>query len=366
LSLLAALPTVNHVIAWADDSALRILLSAGVAVLLSLLVHVIGSALVRRVTRSTPLASAIATECYAPTRFVLPLVALQAVWQVAPHDFPLIGAVRHANVLLLLTCLTWLGLRVVRGATKGLIALHPLQVEDNLNARRVHTQARVLANTLVFGILVTGLASILMTFPEARQFGASLLASAGVVGLVVGIAARPVLGNLLAGLQIALGQPLRIDDVLIVQGEWGRVEEITGTYVVLKIWDQRRLIIPLQWFIENPFQNWSRRNPEMIGTVFLWVDYGMPMEPLRREALRICQASPAWDGRHCKLDVTDTAANGVQIRMEVTAANADLLWRVRCDLREGLVAYLQRDYPQYLPRNRVAFEDPRASSASLL
>jgi len=363
---LNAVHTVNHLIAWADDSALRILLAAGVALVLALVVHIIGAALVRRVTRTMPMASTIAAECLAPTRFVLPLLALQAVWQVAPPDFPLIAGVRHANVLLLLACLTWLGLRVVRGTTKGLIALHPLQVEDNLNARRVHTQARVLANTLVFGILVTGLASILMTFPGARQFGASLLASAGVVGLVVGIAARPVLGNLLAGLQIALGQPLRIDDVLIVQGEWGRVEEITGTYVVLKIWDQRRLIIPLQWFIENPFQNWSRRNPEMIGTVFLWVDYGMPMEPLRREAQRICQASPAWDGRHCKLDVTDTAANGVQIRMEVTAANADLLWRVRCDLREGLVAYLQRDYPQYLPRNRMAVEDNRLAPASML
>ena len=350
---------MNQVIAWADDSALRILLAAGLAILLALVVHAMGAALLRRVTRAMPLASAVVRSCRAPTSVVLPLVALQAVWQIAPQDFPLIAGVRHVNVLLLLASLTWLGLRVVRGATQGLIAMHPLQVEDNLNARRVHTQARVLANTLVFGILVTGLAAILMTFPEARQFGASLLASAGVVGLVVGIAARPVLGNLLAGLQIALGQPLRIDDVLIVQGEWGRVEEITGTYVVLRVWDQRRLIIPLQWFIENPFQNWTRRNPEMIGTVFLWVDYGMTMDPLRAEAQRICQGSPAWDGRHCKLDVTDTAAHGVQIRLEVTSANADLLWRLRCDVREGLVDFMQREFPQHLPRMRAALEDGR-------
>nr|WP_315431624.1 mechanosensitive ion channel domain-containing protein [uncultured Albidiferax sp.] len=347
---------VSQLIAWADDSALRILLAAGLAILLALVAHAVGALLVGRVTRSLPLASAIAQACHAPTRVVLPLIALQAVWQIAPHDFPLVAGVRHVNVLLLLTSLTWLGLRVVHGATQGLIALHPLQVEDNLNARRVHTQAKVLANTLVFGILVTGLAAVLMTFPGARQFGASLLASAGVVGLVVGIAARPVLGNLLAGLQIALGQPLRIDDVLIVQGEWGRVEEITGTYVVLRVWDQRRLIIPLQWFIENPFQNWTRRNPEMIGTVFLWVDYGMAMDPLRAEALRICQGSPAWDGRHCKLDVTDTAAHGVQIRLEVTSANADLLWRLRCDVREGLVDFMQRHYPQHLPRMRAELD----------
>ena len=222
----------NQLIAWADDSSLRMLLAAGVAVLLALLVHGVGAALVRRVTRSLPLASSIARACHAPTRFVLPLIALQAVWQIAPRGFPLIAEVCHANVLLLLTCLTWLGLRVVRGTTHGLIASYPLAAVDNLNARRVHTQAKVLANTLVIGILVTGLAAVLMTFPEARQFGASLLASAGVVGIIVGMAARPVLGNLVAGLQIALGQPLRIDDVLIVQGEWGRVEQITGTYVV--------------------------------------------------------------------------------------------------------------------------------------
>jgi small-conductance mechanosensitive channel len=177
------------------------------------------------------------------------------------------------------------------------------------------------------------------------------------------MAARPVLGNLLAGLQIALGQPLRIDDVLIVQGEWGRVEEITGTYVVLKIWDQRRLIIPLQWFIENPFQNWSRRNPELIGTVFLWVDYTTPV-PVLREALgRICAASPAWDRRYYKLDVTDTAAHGIQLRVEVTAANADLLWRVRCDVREGMVDFLQREYPQQLPRMRAELH-PQAGQNS--
>ncbi|WP_394787879.1 mechanosensitive ion channel family protein [Rhodoferax sp.] len=344
---------MNQLIAWADDSSLRLLLAAGIAVLLALVLHVVGVALLRRITRTMPLGSAIMAECVAPTRFVLPLIALQAVWQVAPHDFPLIASVQHANVVLLLVSLIWLGLRMVRGATSGLMAAHPLNGEDHLNARRVHTQAKVLANTLVFGILVTGLAAILMTFPGARQFGASLLASAGVVGLVVGIAARPVLGNLLAGLQIALGQPLRIDDVLIVQGEWGRVEEITGTYVVLKVWDQRRLVIPLQWFIENPFQNWSRRNPELIGTVFLWVDYGMQMEPLRVEAKRICEGSPAWDRRHCKLDVTDTAAHGVQIRLEVTSFDADLLWRLRCDVREGLVDFMQREYPQYLPRMRA-------------
>jgi small-conductance mechanosensitive channel len=223
---------------------------------------------------------------------VLPLIALQAVWQAAPDTLPLISQVRHGNALLLLATITWLALRAIDGVAQGIIGQHSVEVEDNLNARRIHTQTRLLARTAGFMVLVAGLSLMLMTFPGARQLGASLLASAGVIGIVAGIAARPVFSNLIAGLQIALAQPLRIDDVLIVQGEWGRVEEITGTYVVLKIWDERRLVIPLQWFIENPFQNWTRNSAQIIGTVFVWVDYRMPLEPLRQAARQACEAAP--------------------------------------------------------------------------
>jgi small-conductance mechanosensitive channel len=338
--------------AWANDSSLHILLFAAIAIMLALLVHAVGAALVLRLTQSAPVAANVARACKAPARLLLPLIALQAVWQGAPDDFPLIDGVRHGNVLLLLLALTWLGLRAVRGVARGLIGLHPLDVADNLNARRVHTQTRMLARIASFTMLLGGLALMLMTFPGARQFGASLLASAGVVGLIAGIA-RPIFSNLIAGLQIALAQPIRLDDVLIVQGEWGRVEEITGTYVVLRIWDERRLIIPLQWFIENPFQNWTRTSASIIGTVYLWVDYRMPLTPLRGEAQRVCDAAPEWDRRLCKLQVTEAGEKAIQLRLLVSSASSGQNWDLRCKVREALVDFMQREYPQHLPLMRA-------------
>jgi small-conductance mechanosensitive channel len=191
-----------------------------------------------------------------------------------------------------------------------------------------------------------------------------LLASAGVVGIVAGIAARPVFSNLIAGLQIALAQPFRFDDVLIVQGEWGRVEEITGTYVVLKIWDERRLIIPLQWFIENPFQNWTRSNAQIIGTVVVWVDYRMPLAPLREAAQRACEVAPEWDQRLCLLQLVEAGERSMQLRVLVTSSNSSLNWDLRCKVREALVDVMQRDYPQHLPLMRAELAEARAASVT--
>lgn len=336
-----------------EDSAWRVLFSAAVAVVLALVVHRVGAAVIWRLTRNLPISSAVARRSWRPTRFLLPLIALQAVWQAAPDALPLISQVRHGNALLLLATLTWLALRAIDGVAQGVIGQHSVEVEDNLNARRIHTQTRLLARTAGFMVLVAGLSLMLMTFPGARQLGASLLASAGVIGIVAGIAARPVFSNLIAGLQLALAQPLRIDDVLIVQGEWGRVEEITGTYVVLKIWDERRLIIPLQWFIENPFQNWTRSSAQIIGTVFVWVDYRMPLEPLRQAARRACEAAPEWDKRLCLLQVVEAGERSMQLRVLVTSGNSSLNWDLRCKVREALVDFMQREYPQYLPLMRA-------------
>ncbi|HEY3046787.1 MAG TPA: mechanosensitive ion channel domain-containing protein [Polaromonas sp.] len=343
----------SDLIAWADDSSLHILLAAAVSIVLALVVHCIGSAIVLRLTRAMPVLAKVAEQCRRPTQFLLPLIALQAVWHGAPDTFALIGGIRHVNGLLLLATLTWTGMRAARGAGLGVIGLHPVDVADNLNARRIHTQTRMLAHTAMFVVLLTGLALMLMTFPGARQFGASLLASAGVAGLVVGIAARPVFSNLIAGLQLALAQPIRIDDVLVVQGEWGRVEEITGTYVVLKIWDERRLIIPLQWLIENPFQNWTRTGAQIIGTVFVWVDYRMPLAPLREAARRACEAAPEWDKRLCLLQVVEAGERSMQLRVLVTSASSGLNWDLRCKVREALVDFMQREYPQHLPLMRA-------------
>jgi small-conductance mechanosensitive channel len=202
-------------------------------------------------------------------------------------------------------------------------------------------------------IAVVGIALMLMTIPAIRQVGTSLLASAGLAGLVAGLAARPVLSNLVAGIQIALTQPIRIDDVVIVEGEWGRIEEITATYVVVRIWDDRRLVTPLSYFIEHPFENWTRSSTELLAPVALWTDYDAPLEEIRRELSRICRASPNWDGRVCQLDVVDANERAIQLRALVSASDAGRAWILRCHVREELLRYLCTHHPQSIPRIRA-------------
>jgi len=328
-------------------------LAALIAVPLALLVHRLGGLVLRRLTRGMPVLHAMLVNIQMPARFALPLVALQMVWQAAPDDLRFVGSVRHLNGLLLITAATWLAVRAVNGLADGVLAQHPYDVTDNLRARRILTQTRVLARTANSMLLVAGGAMMLMTFPGARQVGASLLASAGVIGIVAGLAAKPVFSNLIAGLQIALAQPIRMDDVLVVEGEWGRVEEITGTFVVLRIWDDRRLILPLSYFIEKPFQNWTRHSAQLLGSVFIYADYGMPLAPLREEVERIVKAAPEWDGRFFNLRVTDTTERAMQIRVLCTAASSSLAFDLRCTVREGLIDFMQREYPQFLPRLRI-------------
>jgi small-conductance mechanosensitive channel len=274
---------------------------------------------------------------------------MQLVWTGAPDTLESITAVRHVNGVLLIVAMTAFVMALIGGLADGLIARNPSNVEDNLHARRVETQTRVLSRSAQTLVLIGGAAMVLMTFPGMRQLGASLLASAGVLGIIGGLAARPVFSNLISGLQIALSQPIRIDDVLIVKGEWGRVEEITGTYVVLKIWDERRLIIPLQWFIENPFENWTRTGANILGTVFLYLDYTAPMEAIRAEAKRIVEAAPEWDQRVFVVQVTDATDRAMQVRILVSAANSGKAFDLRCKVREGMLAFLAREYPECLP-----------------
>ncbi len=329
------------------------LLAALIAAPLGFLVHRFGGMLLRRVTRSMPVVHAVLVNVQPAGRLVLPLLALQMVWQAAPDDLRYIGGVRHLNGLLLMAAATWMAVRAVNGLADGVLARHPYDVTDNLQARRVLTQTRVLSRTANSMLLVAGAAMMLMTFPGARQVGASLLASAGVIGIVAGLAAKPVFSNLIAGLQIALSQPIRIDDVLVVEGEWGRVEEITGTFVVLKIWDERRLILPLSYFIEKPFQNWTRSSSQLLGAVFIYADYGLPLAPLREEVERLVKAAPEWDGRFFNLQLTDATERTMQLRVLCTAASSSLAFDLRCRVREGVIGFMQREYPQFLPRMRI-------------
>jgi small-conductance mechanosensitive channel len=336
------------------EPALRTLLAAAlVVVLLSVFSRVL-TALMLRLGRGFLFTKAVSEQLEKPIRVLLPLLGLQAVLTAASGELALIGAARRITTLLIIGCFTWLAMRLLRGVEFAVRLKNPVDITDNLRARQIQTQSRVLLRTLGFFVLLIGAAAMLMTFPAARQFGASLLASAGLAGLAVGFAARPVLGNLIAGIQIAITQPIRLDDVVIVENEWGRIEEITGTYVIVRIWDDRRLVVPLQYFIEKPFQNWTRRNSSIIGSVFFWVDYSLPLEPLREELRRLCQEVPElWDGRVIVLQVTDTSEKSIQLRVLVSSPDSSRNWDLRCHLRENLIGFVQRQYPQCLPQLRA-------------
>jgi small-conductance mechanosensitive channel len=332
--------------------------AALVAVIVAIVLHRVGRKVLARLARDTVVVRAIFAAADKAAGAALPLAALQVVWSLAPDTLAYITTVRHGNGLLLIAALTWLAMGVIGGIATGVIARNPMAVADNLEARRIQTQARVLSRSAMVLVVVAGISMALMTFPGARQVGASLLASAGVLGLVVGIAARPVFSNLIAGLQLALAQPIRIDDILIVKGEYGRVEEINGTYVVLKLWDERRMIVPLQWFIENPFENWTRNSSQILQSVFLYVDFSMPIEPLRDELRRVLTASPDWDGRVCQLQVTDFTERVMKVRILISAATSNQAFDLGCEVREDLIAFVGREYPGALPRTRMA--DPEA------
>lgn len=284
---------------------------------------------------------------------VLCLLALAGSLRTAPDDLPLIGGIRQVITVLLIIAVTWAAVRLSSAIGDVIVALNPVLEGQWKRARRVETQTRFLVRALNILIVIVGFGAALMTFDSVKHMGASLLASAGVGGLILGFAARPVLSNLLAGMQIALTQPFRIDDVLHVQGEWCWVEEVTSTYVVLRVWDLRRLVIPLQWFIENPFQNWSRSSTELLGSVFIWVDYTMPVEPLRQEFNRLLAETKLWDGKLATVQVTDSNDQAMQVRFLMSAANSSNNWDLRCFVREGLVTYIQEHYPAQLPRVRA-------------
>jgi len=254
----------------------------------------------------------------------------------------------------------WFFLRLVAVFQEIVYAWYPVDQADNLQERKARTRFQYIRYILTFAIVTVGIGGIFLQFDSLRTVGTGLLASAGVVGIIIAFAAHQTLGNLLAGFQIAFAQPFRIDDVVIVEGEWGRIEEITFTYVVVRIWDQRRLVLPISYFITNPFQNWTRTTAEIMGTVFLYVDYSVPVGRVREELQRIVASTDLWDRRVAGLQVTDTSERTVTLRALVSARNASDAWDLRCLVREKLIAFLQSEYPDALPRLRVAGEDGKS------
>ncbi len=276
---------------------------------------------------------------------LLPLLDLPAKWAwLAQKGFG----------ILLIVSLAFLIMRGVRAVQIALLREHRLDVPDNYTARRIYTQVSVLRKLITSVVVILGIAAILMMFDAVRQLGTSILASAGIAGIILGFAAQKTLGNLLAGIQIALSQPILIDDVVIVEGEFGRIEDITLTFVAVRTWDLRRLIVPITYFIEKPFQNWSRKSDEILGTIFLYLDYQVPLGELRGELKRLVERNENWDHRVCGLQVTDTKENTIEVRVLVSSTNASRNFDLRCEVREALIEFLRAKVPESLPRVRTA------------
>jgi small-conductance mechanosensitive channel len=330
--------------------------AAGLAGLLAYAVlYGVASAVARRRPGMLFLEGSLLRHSRGSLRVLLPLVGVRIALRSADAHLPpeAAGPLLAALNFGLVVAATWLGIRLTRVMEDVAGRRFAMDAEDNLHARRMHTRVALLRRVLVVGIGVVGLGMILLQMPGFRAMGTGLLASAGVLGVIVGVAAQRPIANLLAGLQIAVTQPIRVEDAVIVEGEWGWVEEITLTYVVVRLWDLRRLVLPIGYFLEKPFQNWTRTTASLLGSAYLHADYAVPVDAVRAELERIVRTSPLWDGRTCVLQVTDLTERSVQLRALVSAANAGRSWDLQCEVREKLIAFLQLHHPDALPRVRL-------------
>lgn len=295
------------------------------------------------------------------TRALTGVIFIFLVWVAVVQAAPLSDRGIYILSSVLGACffaiLGWTAMAVTHIVWEIYLSRFRIDVADNLHARKHVTQIRILRRVTDTLIVLLALGAILMSFDSVRQYGVSIFASAGAAGLVLGFAARPVLENLIAGIQIAITQPIRIDDAVVVEGEWGWIEEITGTYVVIRIWDWRRLIVPLSYFIQNPFTNWTRENASIIGTVLLHADYKLPVDELRAHLNEIVKTTPLWDGKVVNLQVTEATNRTIEIRALVSAANSPQAWDLRCYVREKLVAYIRETCPDSLPQVRSMMLD---------
>jgi small-conductance mechanosensitive channel len=277
-------------------------------------------------------------------------MATQPLWQVPAE---LADPVAHLTRSAFIAIFAWVSIAFVTTASYLYLEGHDITSDDNLEARRKHTKIRVLRRSVNITIGIFALGAVLYSIPYFRQFGVSLFASAGVAGLAIGIAARPVLSNLIAGIQLAVTQPIRIEDAVLVENEWGWIEEITATYVVVRIWDWRRLVVPLTYFVEKPIQNWTRQSGSIIGSVFLHLDYKAPIGELREKLNELLDASKLWDGNVRVLQVTEARRDTLEVRALMSAKTSPIAWDLRCEVREKLVAWLQEAHPYALPRTRA-------------
>ena len=300
-----------------------------------------------------------------PTETALILTAIAVSLPQTYLPDRLANAVLHGLVVGSILVIGWAGLIAVGLAADIYLRRFRTDVDDNLQARKHVTQVRILRRAADTVLVLVTIAASLMTIDAVRQYGISLFASAGAAGLILGLSARPVLSNMIAGLQIAITQPIRVEDAVVVEGEWGWIEDIASTYVVIRLWDWRRMIVPLTYFMEKPFQNWTHQTAAIIGSVLIRVDYSVPVQRVRDELEVIAKASPLWSGAVVNLQVTDAGEHSLELRALVSASTAPRAWDLRCEVREKLIAFLQAEYPECLPKLRLDEGAPAAQKRAV-
>ncbi|TFF21652.1 mechanosensitive ion channel [Jiella endophytica] len=288
-----------------------------------------------------------------PTRLAFLIILISAAVKAAPFRATDEAILTQMLGVAFICLVGWTILRALQISSELHLRRYKLDVDDNLAARKHVTQIRILLRAASVLIFILTAAAVMMSFESVRQYGVSLLAAGGAAGIVVGLAAQPVLSNLLAGIQIAITQPVRIEDAVVVEGEWGWVEEITMTYAVVRLWDWRRLVLPIKYFIEQPFQNWTRETGAIIGSVMIYLDYTAPVAAIRAKAEEFARASPLWDRRVVNVQVSDARAETIELRILVSANTSPRTWDLRCEVREKVIDWLQREHPGCLPRQRM-------------
>jgi small-conductance mechanosensitive channel len=299
-----------------------------------------------------------------PLRLALPVIAVMIALPFAPLPDQLHQLARQITSILLIVSIAWILIKAADVFQDYLQHRFSMDNEDNLQARKIVTQVQIFKRIFTVVVIVLAAALALLNFEKVRQLGTTILASAGIIGVVLGFASQRSIALIFAGLQVAFTQPIRIDDVVIVDGEWGRIEEISLTYVIVRIWDLRRLVVPISYFIEKPFQNWTRASSDLLGTVFLYADYTVPVEKLRVRLQEILEASPHWDRKVSGIQVTNATDRTVEVRALMSAADSSALWNLRCEVRERLIEYLQREFPESLARLRADLSGPGSLPSS--
>jgi len=339
-------------LAWLPDWLLAILLFA-VIVMAGLAVQALVSRFFARRPESWhPFLRHAWTRTRRLVRFIIVVFAVTLVLPLVPLAAAVQDHMHTLFVALFVVQMGWIALVIANIAMDRYVLGLDLNQADNLLARKAVTQMRILRQAVNVLIILLTAGFALMSFSSVRQFGISLFASAGIAGIVAGMAARPLFENLLAGLQLAFTQPLRMGDAVVIAGEWGWVEEIGSVYIVVRLWDWRRLVVPLSYIFNTPFANWTRSSASIIGTVFLYMDYTLPVDKVREKAAEIAKASPLWDGQVVNVQVSDAKDSVIEVRILASAPDSSKAWDLRCEIREKLIAYIRDSFPECLPRTR--------------